>query len=98
MRVRWAISFSFPPIECLHLTPLRATLRPRGSHDKTRPRSSMGGAMERLDKHENRTFYDTQREHDRRRFEEEPTKAFMTETLVPWVLSALPENARIVDI
>jgi SAM-dependent methyltransferase len=58
----------------------------------------MAEPMERLDKDENRAFYDTQREHDRRRFEEEPTKAFMTETLVPWVLASVPENARIVDI
>jgi ubiquinone/menaquinone biosynthesis C-methylase UbiE len=54
--------------------------------------------MERADKDENRAFYDTQREHDRRRFEQEPSKAFVTDALVPWVVSALPPNARIVDI
>jgi SAM-dependent methyltransferase len=58
----------------------------------------MPGGMERADKDENRAFYDTQREHDRRRFEQEPSKAFVTDALVPWVVSALPPNARIVDI
>src|SRR5215469_11603245 len=54
-------------------------------------RSSMAGRMERVDKEENRAFYDTQREHD-------PSKAFLSEEIVPWVLSAVPREARIVDI
>jgi len=54
--------------------------------------------MERVDKDENRAFYDTQRDADRRRFEEEPSKAFLSEALVPWVVGAVPEGARIVDI
>jgi SAM-dependent methyltransferase len=58
----------------------------------------MARPMERVDKDENRAFYDTHRAHDRRRFSEEPSKAFLTETLVPWVVSAVPEGARIVDI
>jgi len=58
----------------------------------------MPAAMERADKDENRAFYDTQREHDRRRFEQEPSKAFVGDALVPWVVSALPSNARVVDI
>ena len=58
----------------------------------------MAGPMERVDKEENRAFYDTHREHDRRRFEEHPSKAFLSETLVPWVVSALPPGARVADI
>src|SRR5262245_43662526 len=54
--------------------------------------------MKRVDKDENRAFYDTQRANDRRRFEEEPSKAFLSEALVPWVVSAVPEGARVVDI
>jgi SAM-dependent methyltransferase len=54
--------------------------------------------MERVDKDENRAFYDTQRENDRLRFEQEPSKAFLSEAIVPWVLSAVPQEARIVDI
>jgi len=58
----------------------------------------MPAAMERVDKEENRAFYDTQREHDRVRFERDPSKAFLSEAIVPWVLSAVPREARIVDI
>jgi len=58
----------------------------------------MAGPMERVDKDENRAFYDTRRAHDRRRFEEHPSKAFLSETLVPWVVSALPPGARVADI
>jgi SAM-dependent methyltransferase len=58
----------------------------------------MAGRMERVDKEENRAFYDTQRGHDRQRFEEHPSKAFLSETLVPWVVSALAPEARVVDI
>jgi SAM-dependent methyltransferase len=54
--------------------------------------------MERVDKEENRAFYDTHREHDRVRFERDPSKAFLSEGIVPWVLSAVPPDARIVDI
>jgi ubiquinone/menaquinone biosynthesis C-methylase UbiE len=54
--------------------------------------------MERLDKDENRAFYDTQREHDRARFEAHPSKAFLAETLERWVGSALAPGARILDI
>ncbi len=54
--------------------------------------------MARADKDENRAFYDTQREHDRHRFEQEPSKAFMAETLVPWVLDGFPTGGRLVDI
>jgi SAM-dependent methyltransferase len=58
----------------------------------------MTGAMERLDKDSNRAFYDSQRADDRRRFEEHPSKAFLAETLVPWVVSALEPGARLLDI
>jgi SAM-dependent methyltransferase len=54
--------------------------------------------MERVDKDENRAFYDTHREHDRLRFERDPSKAFLSEAIVPWVLSAVPPTARIADI
>ena len=43
--------------------------------------------MDRADKDLNRAFYDTEREDDRRRFDEQPSKVFLTETLVPWVVS-----------
>jgi SAM-dependent methyltransferase len=54
--------------------------------------------MERVDKEENRAFYDTQREHDRLRFEKEPSKAFLGEGIASWVLSALPPEARMIDV
>jgi hypothetical protein len=54
--------------------------------------------MERLDKDSNRAFYDSERADDRRRFEEQPSKAFLAETLVPWVVSALEPGARLLDI
>jgi SAM-dependent methyltransferase len=54
--------------------------------------------MERADKEENRAFYDTQRGNDRLRFAQEPSKAFLSERIVPWVVSALPSEARIVDV
>src|SRR5689334_5547450 len=58
----------------------------------------MTAPMERVDKDENRAFYDTRREHDRHRFEEHPSKVFLGEVLVPWVVSALPDGARLLDI
>ena len=58
----------------------------------------MAAAMARVDKDENRAFYDTQREHDRLRFERDPSKAFLSEAIVPWVLGGLPDRARIADI
>jgi SAM-dependent methyltransferase len=58
----------------------------------------MAGRMERADKEENRAFYDTQREHDRLRFERDPSKVFLSEAIVPWVLGAVLPKARIVDI
>jgi SAM-dependent methyltransferase len=54
--------------------------------------------MDRADKDLNRAFYDTERDDDRLRFEEQPSKMFMAETLVPWVISRVPPDARIVDI
>jgi len=53
--------------------------------------------MGRADKDENRAFYDTQRQHDRSRFHE-GSKAFLAETIVPFVTSALAPGARVVDI
>jgi SAM-dependent methyltransferase len=54
--------------------------------------------MDRPDKDLNRAFYDTEREDDRRRFEEEPSKVFLVETLVPWVVGQLEPGARLIDI
>ena len=54
--------------------------------------------MTRTDKDVNRAFYDTQREDDRHRFDEEPSKIHLQETLVPWVASHVEPGARILDI
>lgn len=54
--------------------------------------------MERVDKDSNRAFYDTQRADDRRRFEEQPTKVHLNETIVPWVVSHLEPGARVLDV
>jgi ubiquinone/menaquinone biosynthesis C-methylase UbiE len=54
--------------------------------------------MERVDKDENRSFYDSQREDDRHRFEEHPSKVHLTETLVPWIVSHVAPGDRIIDI
>jgi SAM-dependent methyltransferase len=53
--------------------------------------------MARVDKDVNRAFYDTQREHDRHRFGEEPSKVHLRETLVPWIVSHVAPGARILD-
>jgi SAM-dependent methyltransferase len=54
--------------------------------------------MTRVDKDVNRAFYDTQREDDRHRFGEEPSKVHLRETLVPWIVSNVQPGARILDI
>jgi SAM-dependent methyltransferase len=54
--------------------------------------------MERVDKDSNRVFYDTQRDDDRRRFVEHPSKVFLSERLVPWVAAGVPDGGRILDI
>ncbi len=54
--------------------------------------------MTRTDKDVNRAFYDTQREDDRHRFDEEPSKVHLRETLVPWIASHVEPGARILDI
>jgi SAM-dependent methyltransferase len=54
--------------------------------------------MDRADKDLNRAFYDSEREDDRRRFDEQPSKVFMAEQLVPWVTSLVETGWRIVDI
>ncbi|HEX4518919.1 MAG TPA: methyltransferase domain-containing protein [Gaiellaceae bacterium] len=54
--------------------------------------------MERVDKDSNRAFYDSQRDADRRRFEEQPTKVHLNETIVPWVVSYVAPGARILDV
>ncbi len=54
--------------------------------------------MKRVDKDSNRAFYDSQRPDDRRRFEEQPSKVHLNETIVPWVVSHLEPGARILDV
>ena len=54
--------------------------------------------MARLDKDVNRTFYDTQWEEDRQRFDEEPSKVHLRETLIPWLARNLRPGARILDL
>jgi SAM-dependent methyltransferase len=54
--------------------------------------------MERVDKDSNRAFYDTQRADDRQRFEEQPSKMHLTETIVPWVVSHVAPGERILDV
>ncbi len=58
----------------------------------------MARAMGRADKDLNRAFYDSEREDDRRRFEEQPSKVFHTEVLVPWIASRLRAGALVLDI
>jgi len=54
--------------------------------------------MERLDKDSNRSFYDTEREHDRGRFSTEPSKVHTARLLVPWIVSRLERHDRVLDI
>jgi SAM-dependent methyltransferase len=54
--------------------------------------------MDRADKDLNRAFYDKEREEDRKRFHEHPSKVFLTETLVPWVVANVEPGSRIADI
>jgi SAM-dependent methyltransferase len=54
--------------------------------------------MERLDKESNRSFYDSEREHDRGRFSTEPSKMHTAQLLVPWILSGLRSGDRVLDI
>ena len=54
--------------------------------------------MNRVDKDVNRAFYDTQREDDRHRFDDEPSKVHLRETLVPWIVSHVEPGARVLDI
>jgi SAM-dependent methyltransferase len=54
--------------------------------------------MARPDKDSNRAFYDSEREDDRVRFDEHPSKVFQAELLVPWIASALPPGSVVLDI
>jgi SAM-dependent methyltransferase len=54
--------------------------------------------MDRGDKDSNRAFYDSEREHDRHRFEEHPSKVFQAELLVPWIAARLAPGAAMLDI
>jgi len=55
-------------------------------------------AMERSDKDSNKTFYNTQRDEDRRRFVEQPSKRYMGETLVDWIVPQLERGDRVLDV
>jgi SAM-dependent methyltransferase len=54
--------------------------------------------QKRLDKEENKKFYNTQRPDERRRFVTEPSKIHAAELLVPWLLQHLPSSGRMADI
>jgi SAM-dependent methyltransferase len=54
--------------------------------------------MERQDKELNRAHYDTSAADDRRRAGVEPNRLHSLEVVVPWVVSALPRGARLIDI
>lgn len=54
--------------------------------------------MDRADKELNRAFYDSEREDDRRRFAQEPSKVFHAEVLVPWICSQLEPGTVVLDV
>lgn len=54
--------------------------------------------MDRADKELNRAFYDSEREDDRRRFAQEPSKVFHAEVLVPWISSRLAPGSVMLDV
>jgi SAM-dependent methyltransferase len=54
--------------------------------------------MGRRDKELNRAHYDTHAGDDRARARREPNRLHSLELVVPWVVSALPPNARLIDI
>jgi SAM-dependent methyltransferase len=54
--------------------------------------------MERLDKELNRAHYDESAGDDRVRAHAEPNRLHSLELVVPWVVSSLPPNARLIDI
>jgi SAM-dependent methyltransferase len=54
--------------------------------------------MERRDKELNRAHYDAYAADDRARASSEPNRLHSLELVVPWVVSSLPPNARLIDI
>jgi SAM-dependent methyltransferase/uncharacterized protein YbaR (Trm112 family) len=54
--------------------------------------------VEDANKESNKAFYNTRRDDDRRRFEEQPSKRFVGETLRAWILPQLEPGDRILDI
>lgn len=54
--------------------------------------------MERHDKELNKAHYDVHAADDRLRSETLPYRVHSLELVVPWVVSALPPNARLIDI
>jgi SAM-dependent methyltransferase len=54
--------------------------------------------MERRDKATNRAFYDTQRDHDRRRFGEQGSKRFVGQTLLAFVVPRLRAGSSLLDV
>ncbi len=58
----------------------------------------MAGAMTRSDKDSNREFYNSEREDDRRRFDEEPLKRLAARTIVSWIAGHLEPGDRMLDV
>jgi len=56
------------------------------------------GPADRPDSEANRTFYNTEREGDRVRFEVRPEKLRSVELIVPWIVSHLRPGDRVLDI
>jgi len=54
--------------------------------------------VERPDKESNRRFYDTQRDDDRRRFEQQGSKRFLGETLAAWLVPQLRNGDLVLDV
>jgi SAM-dependent methyltransferase len=54
--------------------------------------------VDRRDSEANRSFYNTEREGDRRRFEVRPEKLRSVELIVPWIVSRLRPGDRVLDI
>jgi SAM-dependent methyltransferase len=54
--------------------------------------------VDRLDKESNRAFYDSERQDDRKRFLLEPSKLHTAALLVPWIVSSLGSEDRLLDI
>jgi SAM-dependent methyltransferase len=54
--------------------------------------------VERPDRESNKDFYNSERERDRERFAQEPSKLHTAELLVPWVTSCLRPGDTLLDV